>query len=95
MEYTSSVRVALISRVDSNIPSCDITLAGCPILVTFNRFVLSGTDRVKRRSRMLSTDKFDAPHTSTRFGSGFASLFIVSWRMISMRVCVFPVPYSA
>ena len=73
-------------------PSWAMTRAGWPILVTFNRLVLSATGRAKRRSRILSTERLEAPHTRTLFGLGFAGVSVVSCRIISMSVCVLPVP---
>lgn len=43
---------------------------------------------------MLSTDMFEAPHTSSLSGFGFDGVAEVSWRMSSMSVCVLPVPSS-
>ena len=92
LTLTWSVRVALTSKVESRTPSWDITRAGCPILVTFSFAALSGTGRANRRSRMLSTERLEAPQTRTRLALEFEVLAEVNWRMISIRVWVFPVP---
>lgn len=86
------MRPAFISNVESNTPSWAITRAGWPIRVTFNFSHFSLGGKASSRSKMLSTDKFDAPHTRTRSGFGVTSDTVVSWRIISMRVCVLPVP---
>lgn len=41
---------------------------------------------------MLSTARFEAPQTRTRLGFGLLVVFLVNCWMISIRVCVFPVP---
>lgn len=43
---------------------------------------------------MLSTERLLAPHTSTLFARASGGGTEVSWRMISMRVCVLPVPLN-
>lgn len=83
---TSSDRVALTSRVESRMPSCAMTLAGCPILATRSRSFFSVTGRARRRSRMLSTERLDAPQTKIRLGLGLIEVSVASCLMISMSV---------
>lgn len=78
--------------MDSRTPWCAITRAGWPTLVTFNFSPFSNAGSASSRSSILSTDRFDAPQTSSRCGLGFAGETEVNWRMISIRVCVLPVP---
>lgn len=89
---TSSDLPAFISNVESRIFSSDITRAGWPTLVTFSRPSDLATGNANNLSRILSTAKFDAPHTRTRNGLGFAELTEVNWRITSIKVWVFPVP---
>ena len=89
---TSSDLPAFISNVESSTLSSDITRAGWPTLVTFSRLSIFATGNASNLSRILSTAKFDAPHTRTRNGLGFAELTEVNWRITSINVWVFPVP---
>jgi len=86
---TSSDRSAWASKVEFRAPSCWMTRAGWPMRVTVT---FEGAGNANKRSRILSTDRFDAPQTSKRIGLGLTGVIEVSWRMISMSVCVFPVP---
>ena len=47
-----------------------MTRAGCPILVTFSfaALVSEATGRANSRSRILSTERLEAPQTRTRLG---------------------------
>ena len=89
---TSSDLAAFISNVESSTLLSDITRAGWPTLVTFSRLSDFDTGNASNLSRILSTAKFDAPHTRTRNGLGYAGLAEVNWRITSIKVCVFPVP---
>jgi hypothetical protein len=89
---TSSDRSAWASKVEFKAPSCGITRAGWPMRVTASFSPWEGAGNANKRSRILSTDKFDAPQTSRRRGLGLIGVIEVSCRMISMSVCVFPVP---
>ena len=61
-------------------------------LVAFSLFSNFVTGSANSLSRKLPTDKFDAPHTWIRNGFGFAEETEVNWRIISIKVWVFPVP---
>jgi hypothetical protein len=89
---TSSDRSAWASKVEFRAPSCGMTRAGWPMRVTTSFPPWEGVGNANKRSRILSIDKFDAPQTSKRIGLGLTGVIEVSCRMISMRVCVFPVP---
>lgn len=89
---TWSVRVAWTSKVESRIPSWAMTRAGCPILVTLSFSPFSPKGKASKRSRILSTDRLEAPQTSRRNGLGLVDEIVVSCRIISINVCVFPVP---
>lgn len=41
---------------------------------------------------MLSTDRLEAPQMRSLRGFGFVGVIVVNWRIISIRVCVLPVP---
>lgn len=89
---TSSDLAAFISNVESSTLLSDMTRAGWPTLVTFSRLSAFDTGNASNLSRILSTAKFDAPHTRTRNGLGYAGLAEVNWRITSIKVWVFPVP---
>ncbi len=91
---TSSDRSAWASNVEFRAPSCGMTRAGWPMRVTISFAPWEGAGNANNRSRILSTDKFDAPQTSKRIGLGLTGVIEVSCRMISMIVCVFPVPIN-
>ena len=81
-----------MSSVEPSTLSSDMTRAGWPTRVTFSWLWDFAAGSASNLSRMLSTAKFDAPHTRTRRGLGFAELAEVNWRIISINVWVFPVP---
>lgn len=63
--------------------------------VALSRPPWEGVGSARRRSRMLSTDKFDAPQTSRRRGLGLTGVIEMSCLITSISVCVFPVPVNA
>jgi hypothetical protein len=67
---TSSDRSAWASKVEFRAPSCGMMRAGWPTRVTASFAPWGGAGSANKRSRILSTDKFDAPQTSKRIGLG-------------------------